>query len=533
MGLPHGSFVLILVTVTVLGILYLLNRMSEHFSNKLFAVLAGVILAGAIGIGLWLKHLDRPFQNKPRIAFIPTRFGYDANLWLDWSVFEHSAQIVQQRNRGQLLVYRPEQIFKITEPESLNSWPYLLKFADHIRADYLITGQVRQSADQYQLEWQLYSVRQAPAVPLAPKILTGTAPETIAQLLADQIQERLKVPYRSIIVPWTNPEAAKNLALAQLALRAGRLDSSLSRAEQAFQADSLYLPVRNMLSELYLKKGLASEEDGRSGLEFYQIVKKVTERSLILDSTSAKAYRLLGLYYVIAKRWGLAEQNLIRAWKLDPFDSDLYRDLAQLHPNRFKKSTGLRDKKRCLEYAIFLNPATVTARLKLADYYYFQSDEKNSLRAVNEILAINPNNIEALMFLGKIYISQGKTLQVMDVFGRVIQLNPQSSAAFYNLGIAYFNTRLLDEAERLFLRAIQLDEKQRDAYLYLAFIYDQRGNLDQAIQYYRLRLSHRKGLDDIYANQARTRLYELTHRPVGDSTQVATPETGGSHSKRK
>lgn len=536
MGLPYGSFVLILATVSALAILYLLNRMSEHFSNRLFFILASVTLVIAIAIGLWLKHLDRPFENKPRIAFIPTRSIQEANIGLDWSIFEHAAQIVQQRNRGRLLVYRPSQTFEIAVTDSLGFWPYLAKFARQIRADYLVLGKVQRRADQYHLEWHFCTLA-PPWSSLPPGLdLKASDAQTMAHLLADQIQENLRIPLdldSSVTLPWTNAEAEKNWALAQLALIRSDFDSSLIRAEQAFMADSLYLPVRNLLSELYLKKGLNSEEDGKSGFEFYQIAKKITDRSLVLDSTNANAYRLLGLYYIISKRWGLAEQNLIRSWKLNPFDSDLYRDLAQLHPNRFKKATGLRDKKRCLEYAIFLNPAAVSARLKLADFYYFQSDEKNALRAVNDILAINPNNFDALMFLGKIYISQGKTLQVMDVFGKVIKTRPNSSAAFYNLGIAYFNTQLFDEAERLFLRAIQLDEKQRDAYLYLAFIYDQRGDPDQAIKYYRLRLSHRKGLDDLYANQARTRLWELTHRPAGDSAQVPAAGTGGTHSNRR
>lgn len=537
MGLPHGSFVLILGTVSVLAILLLLNRMSEHFGNKLLLVLVSITLAGAIGIGLWLKHLDRPFQNKPRIAFIPTRSIHDQDMWLDFSIFEQAAHIVQQRTRERLFVYRPARTFEIVELDSLGSLPYLLKFARLIRADYLALGQVQPDPDQLNLEWQFYDLTQ-PGAKQAPEIyFRSDDPQTIAQQLADQTQEMLQIPIHSASAHQTDNATDKSLALARLALIQGEFDSSLTHAEKAFMSDSLHLPVRNLLAELYLKKGLASEDDGKSGLEFYQIAKNILDRSLSLDSTNANAYRLMGLYYITSRRWGLAEQNLIRSWQFDRYDSDLYRDLAQLHPNRFKKTTGLRDKKRCWEYAIFLNPATVSARLKLADYYYFQSDEKNALRVINQVLTINPNNFEALMYLGKIYISQGKTLEVMDVFARVIQLKPNSSVAFYNLGIAYFNTRLFDEAERLFLRAIQLDERQRDAYLYLAFIYDQRGDLDNAIKYYRLRLSRRKGLDDLYANQARTRLYELTHRerpsPNGDSTQVPSAKEGGTHSTRK
>ena len=522
MSFPYGSIPLIVSTLAILAILFIIKSLSVDIKKGLYSALVGTILALFFGIYAILWYQDRPFVNKPRIAFFPvlSKLSGQADSWLSWAVAEEAAQILAKRTNGELIINPPSQCYEAAEVDSLSSVNYLFTYAKRISADYVVLVGNSSNSAQQKLLWSFHDLKKSTQLDEQQKEISAAKIHVTVDEIVDRILTIIPVQTKNVILPKTSTDALKPLALAQFHYLQNDIDRTISFAEKAFLADSTNLIIRNLLTRAQFHKGLIQENQGKPAQVYYRNGKRLCGGTLKSDSTNAEANRLMGHYYILTKRWEQAFAYLKKALQLNPSDLLIYRDFAQLHPSRFKKPTHFKTVEKVLRYVIFLNPAAVEARLALADHYYFNRQMKQSEAVVKEILAINPNNIDGLMYLGKIYISRGQVIDVLNVFLKIIELDPDNADAFYNLGLAYYNTDKYEDAERFFKRAVEIDAYQRNAYLYLAYLNDRKGDKEKAIEYYRLRLRYRKSRDDKFAEEARRRLFELTHPPV-DSTGTA------------
>ena len=63
---------------------------------------------------------------------------------------------------------------------------------------------------------------------------------------------------------------------------------------------------------------------------------------------------------------------------------------------------------------------------------------------------------------------------------------------------------------RFFEKAIEIDN-HLNSHLYMAYIYELRGDMDNAVKHLRLRIRHKTGPDDEFAEEARKHLFKIMH----------------------
>ncbi len=313
-----------------------------------------------------------------------------------------------------------------------------------------------------------------------------------------------------------DPQVVMLSSLASAYLAQSEFDEAVRAAQAAFDKDSLLVPVRNLYAAALLKQSLRREKEGLRDTVGRLCALRVCENTIRHHQPDAATYRWLGAYYLAEKQWAQAGRHLRKALALDPDDAEALSLYAYLNASRFKE-IGFQDDEEMLLHVLQLNPCDESARLRLAEWYFSSNHQKAAEREAQALLTIHPRSIDGLMFLGKLAATDRDFAKLAEIYDKIFTIDPHNADAYYNLGIYYYQSEDLDNAEKLFTRAVRLSN-HTDSHLYLGQIYERRGEIDKAIEEYRLRIRHKKGLEDRFADVARSRLFELT-RP--DSTKLA------------
>jgi len=527
---PLGGILAIAGFGLILFVLIYLRRYSDFLSVKTFRSLFVATLAVLFLLVAIFYYYNRPPQNKIRVAIFPFKEPntHEDSSWMLWTIAKISAHTLQQSSQEHLLVYPLDWLWEAIATDSIASLDYVLNFAQRVRLDFIITAEMDSGYSSCPIEWQLFNIRDRKN--LASGTLEHVNCFNTAILLTRTISSQLDIETDiKVDSSFTATDSVlKWTALSEQAYLQRDFATSIKLAEQAFESDSNYVPVRNLLASAHLNYGLYLKSYGKPAALNYAIAQKLCEDTIKNDSLDATAERILGEYYLLKELWSKAEEHFRCALKLNPTDARIYRDFAQLHASRFK-DLGIRSENHALQRALFLNPCYEEARIQLAKYYYFKQWPSRAEKVIMEMLSIHPESIEGLLFLSKIYVSQNQILKLLEVGKKAVEIAPDNADAYFNLGVAYYHWEDYDNAKTFFQRAVRLSD-HANSHLYLAYIYERKGDHETAIYHLRRRLQLRR--DDLYANKAREMLFRLTH---GDSTEIinenqvkppATPDEG-------
>jgi len=503
----------------VLLVLLYLRKTSEYMTRARF----GHFLFGIIALFILLTAADywfnRPARPRIRVAVLPVQeelFTAERS-WLAWHIAEQAGDHLRRGLAKEYLVYPANWLWMSVEPDSLNEIAYLQRYAERIGLNWAVLPAL--SRDGLSITLNYIFVRVQP-----PNLITKSQ-ITVSQDQASELGRLLAIDAarclgQSMDPPPAAPMDAEVVRLSSQAsayLAQSGFDKAVRLAEAAFQKDSLLVPVRNLYAAALLKQSIRREKEGLSDTVGRLRALRVCENTIRHHQADAAAYRWLGAYYLAEKQWAQAGRHLRKAVALDPDDAEALSLYAYLNASRFKE-IGLQDDEEMLRHVLQLNPCDESARLRLAEWYFSRNDQKAAEREARALLTIHPRSIDGLMFLGKLAATDRDFIRLAEIYDAIFAIDPHNPDAYYNLGIYYYQSEDLDNAEKLFNRAVRLSN-HTDSHLYLGQIYERRGEIDKAIQEYRLRIRHKKGLEDRFADVARARLFELT-RP--DST-VLTP----------
>jgi len=512
-NVPGGIFLLLMPLAIVLFVLGYLNRHAQIFSRAKFKVVATSISALLFCLygAVWYFH--RPPRDRVRIAVYPflslgAPFQDD---WIGWAAAQGVQRTLQQHLGSGAIVYPLHWLTEALPPDSLVRASYQWALSKRIGADYYLSGQWRKVDGRIRLRFHFIKTGIEP--PLLEESLEES-PENLS-LLAERIATDLlarlegKPASRATSTPRPSLGCLKAYTEARRELAAGKLDEILHRGQRLQAEEPTCGLLLTLMSELHLKKELESTTPGEPTSEHLRAAKALLDSASRLQADEDAVQVLYGKYYVLLKKWGEAEKALRRAWRLNPWNPDIYVLMAQLHPSRYS-DLGFKDEEALYRRALFIDPCHVEARMKLADYYFFNKLPHRAIDQCQALLRINPNSIDGLMMLGKIYISRNEVVKVVEVYTKVITLDPSNADAYYNLGIFYFNQEDYATATKLFQRAIALTNYP-DAHLYLAYLAEKQGRFEEAIEHLRERIRLKKGPEDPYAESAREHLYQLLH----------------------
>jgi len=510
--LSNYSYLLAIYLIAVFVITYL--RFVSDFMNKakfLSALLVTSTLFLVLAATVFFRNL--PQKDKARLCVLPLisdRLA-DNQSWSAFAVADQANLYLQNVLTDEALVYPLEWIWEAIDSDSAGNEQYLQSFARRIRLKYAVLGKLSTRSDSCTLDWRLVDSMTNDVIRSGTERTTSDQYFSLSIALGTRVIETIGRPISSLLMPpqTVSDSMCKWQALASKAFAARDYAQAVHLSEMGYRADTSYIPIRNLLARSNLEYSIQQERKGKSGDLARLIALKLCERTVSsLDSTNSEAHRIIGKYYILRKMWQQAESHLYRAWQQDPYNARTYCDYSHLHASRIKK-IGFANEEKVLRQAIHIDPCYEEARLRLADLLYFNKWPKRADLAINELLAIHPRSIEGLLFRGKMAVGSADFDRIVETYNRIIEIDPRNADAYYNLGVYYFNSKDVDNAERFFQRAVQVGDHP-DAHLYLGHIFESKGLRDQAIAEYRLRIRNSRGLDDVYADEARKRLFDLT-----------------------
>lgn len=498
--------------LSVFVIIYL--RFTSEFMNKgRFTKGIAITLALFVFLSFLQSIIHAPKPDKIRITVFPLidiAYKQDTS-WLCWAISDQANSVLTKSFSADTLVYPIHWLYEAADADSFSDEKYLLQYAHRIKLDYAAFGSLQSDCDACSLRWAFVDIkrdsviyRKSEAVAGANKVAVGV------RLAADILKYFGKTSPEKPDHSFASIEVVKFRTKALQALSNKEYKKAADYAEQAYKADSTDVYTRNILSRVELHYALYLDSEGKPSGMYRLIALKTSEGTILnYDSTNAEAYRIIGKYYILEKMWGKAEAKLKKALELDPDNPRIYADYSRLHRSRMK-SIGFKNEEQLLKYAFSLDPAFENARLQLADYLYFNKWPSQAEKVIRQLLAIHPTSIEAWLFLGRMAVGEHDIQKVIKTYNKILKIDPRNAEAYYNLGVFYYNSNDIDNAERFFNRAVQVGNSL-DAHLYLGHIYESQGLIDKAIEEYRLRIRFKKGFKDPYAEEARERLYILTH----------------------
>jgi len=516
MEINEGMIILIIGWVGAILILWNLHRHSQAIGKRAFLLASLLTTALLIGgmILVDFRAVSNLLGGRKSVAifpFVETDSTHAAITPAGLGYADLTASQLQLAGLEKIHVLPVESLFELPDPDSLAKREYILRFGRAAGLSYVGIGSFQVANRESVVDFQLFAndrpepvVRRRYSAPLNDNL------SLVRQICKDILSKcgeeetgswQMSLPAR--LAPAQQQEYYRVLFqhLQNQDRQAVGRASVLARRDTA-QTLYAHLAARCTFRDLVQRRASRMEWD-----DSLRVLVPWLRAAVARHPGDVDGFLLLGEAYIYAKRWNEAERALGRARDLDPYRSDIYVNLAQLHPSRLQ-DLGFDNELELYQHALALNPLNLEAVIRAAEFLIFANRSEEATRLLEKYRRLNPNHLAVLMTLGRIYINQGDMVHILHLFEHVLHIDPNNADAYYNLGIAYYNQKEFDSAIRFFERAIRLAD-HADARLYLAYIYEQRNDMDQAIRYLRERIELGSGEDDVFAAEARKHLYQI------------------------
>jgi putative PEP-CTERM system TPR-repeat lipoprotein len=299
--------------------------------------------------------------------------------------------------------------------------------------------------------------------------------------------------------------APKNTAvqtrLALIRLAAGESDRAISELEAASADDANAYQADLALITNYLRRREADK-----ALEAVQALEKK-------QPDNPLTHNLRGGALILKRDLAGARASFERALQLQPTYMPAVSNLAQLdmrqkkpeaarkryeavlkkEPNNEQALLGLavvlratggdpRAVEKLLKQAVAANPASVTARINLVNFYLRGQELKAALAAAQEAQAALPSDPRIVQALGTTQIAAGETRQAIATFTRLGELLPKSPEAQIHLARAHLAAKQADEAIKALRAALALRPELATVQRDIAAVYVATGRHDEALR---------------------------------------------------
>lgn len=268
--------------------------------------------------------------------------------------------------------------------------------------------------------------------------------------------------------------------------------------------------VRNNLTSAYIQEG-----DKQLKVKNYTLSTEMFEKAIEFNTKDSYAYFGLAQSYRACGLNEKATEYFEKAISMAP-DKSLYSTefaqfIAETSKTEDVKSEGgiqdvtlSMDSYKAGEEA---DNAQYKELISKGDENYNSKNYDLSIKNYQEALKINPSDEVTLLKIGNVYKLKNDNRGAIGFYKKAIVVNPNYADGWFNLGLVYANDKNNNKAKECFHRVITLNPNYGYAYYALAMAYEQDGNKTDALNNYKIFLTHNK--DEATAKSVQEKIKEL------------------------
>ena len=191
--------------------------------------------------------------------------------------------------------------------------------------------------------------------------------------------------------------------------------------------------------------------------------------------------------YIYSHEWAVAEQWLLKAFKVDPdnpSNSMVLSNIATLQRYQGK----LADAVKIYSLALDLTPHAVTLLLNRAALYVEMDSVQRAIDDYERVCELDMYDTEARYSLGVLAMERGDTKRAEDLFNEIKRINPNSGLYHEGMGLLHKRNGNFGRAAELFTQLIkaqpsaQLLGHRADCYLAMKRLNDAENDIRTALE---------------------------------------------------
>jgi DNA-binding winged helix-turn-helix (wHTH) protein/Tfp pilus assembly protein PilF len=170
---------------------------------------------------------------------------------------------------------------------------------------------------------------------------------------------------------------------------------------QAIEKDPNYALAYTGITSAYTRYTLAS--DARPS-DTMPLAQAAARKAIALNSALPEAHLALGQVAMFYDwNWDEAEQHFLRAYDLDPANTEGQLFLAHFYSNMAKHARALKFAERVGQ----LDPVTINHNALAGQFLYYAGRYDEAIESLRQVIELHPNHRLPRMFLARPYIEKG------------------------------------------------------------------------------------------------------------------------------
>lgn len=456
---------------------YVVTGIKQH--KLAAAVVVLVLIAGAIGLGLFLRSRN-PEGALDSIAVLP---------------FENKSNAPDTEylsdGLAESLIYRLSQLPNLKVSPTSSIMRYKGKGTDvktiaaELGVNAVMTGRIAQRGDNLTISVELIDARNN-------KLLWGELYDRkMSDLLATQreiatnIAEKLQVKLsgtdnKGITKHYTTDNEAYQLYLKGRFYWNKRTAEDLKKAVElltaATQKDPNFALAYVALADCY---AVLSEYAGIPTSETLPRSKAYAERALAIDSQLAEPHATLGSINDDLWRWEDAEKEYKQAIELNPNYPTAYHWYSILLKTLGRNEEAAATIKRAQE----LDPLSSVIGVNITRMYQLQNNHAAGIESGLKTIELNPGFGPAYQYLALSYLKQGRNAEAIAAAEKAVDLTNRSAITLGDLGYVYAVAGKRPEAIEKIKELEDKYARNQSVGQFLAVIYAGLGDKDKAFEW--------------------------------------------------
>ena len=245
----------------------------------------------------------------------------------------------------------------------------------------------------------------------------------------------------------------------------------------------------------------------------YSLATEMFEKAIERGTSDSYAYFGLAQAYRACELNDKATEYFEKAIAMSPDRIEYSKEFAEFISDTNKSEVKISDNSTGIqEVFLTMNSAEDDEKankdlISAGDENYKNKNYDVSIKNYHDALKINPSDEVTLLKLGNIYKIKNDSKNAINFYKKSIVVNPNYSDGWFNLGLVYAGNKDNNKAKECFHRVISLNPNYGYAYYALGLAYEQDGNEKEALNNYKIFLTHNK--DEATAKSIQEKIKQL------------------------